>query len=138
VRANDVAGTVTKKGYIHIGIGGRYYKAHRLAWLMMTGSWPESQIDHRDLDKSNNRWGNLRLATNTQNTANVGARSHNVCGLKGVHSITTRHGKFGGWRAQIRVSGKLIHLGVFDTALAAHEAYELASREYFGDFARAA
>lgn len=56
----DTAGTMTDPGYIKIRIEGQGYFAHRLAWLWMTGSWPERFIIHRDNDKANNAWANLR------------------------------------------------------------------------------
>ena len=138
VKSGMSAGTIGKKGYVAVGIAGRYYKAHRLAWLYMTGSWPEDQIDHRDLDKANNAWGNLRLATNAQNTANVGRRRRNASGFKGVHRVKEKDGSLGGWRAQIRVNNRLIHLGVFKAAEEASVAYKEAARRHFGEFARAA
>ena len=39
-------------GYIRLGICGKYFPAHRLAWLYMTGKWPEKLIDHINNVKS--------------------------------------------------------------------------------------
>ena len=45
-------------------IDGQNYMASRLIWKMSTGDGPvEQQADHRDLDPSNDRLSNLRLAT---------------------------------------------------------------------------
>ena len=63
--AGELAGCVSPKGYILIGIDGCLYLAHRLAWLYVHGEFPEKDIDHRDQDKSNNRICNLRLATSS-------------------------------------------------------------------------
>lgn len=41
-----IAGSRTPSGYIKISLSRKLYAAHRLAWLYMTGSWPENEIDH--------------------------------------------------------------------------------------------
>lgn len=115
--------------YLRITIDGREYPAHCLAFLYMTGTWPENQIDHRDRNGLNNRWRNLRPATRSQNRANSGARSDNKLGVKGV--ITSRSGRF---IAQIQVSGGRRYLGTFDTPEEAGAAYERASVAHFGMF----
>ncbi len=77
----------------------------------MTGEWPKNKIDHEDLDKSNNRWLNLREATSTENNLNVNARKTNLLGVRGVRA---RHdGK--GFVARIMVNQKEHHVGSFDT-----------------------
>jgi hypothetical protein len=56
-RVGDIAGSVrTTRGYRLIGVAGRVYKAHRLAWLYMMGEWPKDQIDHINRDPSDNRF----------------------------------------------------------------------------------
>ena len=78
--AGERAGTITAKGYIAIGIDRKHYLAHRLAFLYMTGEWPKELVDHKDTIKINNKWENLREATNSQNKRNVGARKTNKSG----------------------------------------------------------
>jgi hypothetical protein len=128
-----ISGSRNSKGYIDIHIVHAQYKAHRLAWLIMTGEWPSSQIDHINGDKSDNRWRNLREATNSQNNANQGLRRSNRTGFKGVSFA--RNGKP---YAQIRANGQTRYLGSFDTAEEASAAYEKAAKEAFGEFARVA
>ena len=129
-RAGATAGRPNERGYLRLGIDGVRYKAHQLAWLYMTGEWPELQIDHRNNDKSDNRWSNLRLATGSQNQANRGLQRNNTSGFKGV---SARRGKFA---AYIKRDGKKHTLGSFDTAEEAHAAYVAAAPLFHGEFAR--
>lgn len=118
--------------YVRIKIDGEMYKAHRLAHFYMTGSWPPADMDHRDLNRHNNRWSNLRPASRSQNCANQGLRKDNVSGHKGV---CLDRGK---WSAQIQVNRKHKCLGRFDTKEEAIAVYLAALPETFGEFARAA
>lgn len=132
--AGEIAGgSHDKNGRVRIEIMGRAYYAHRLAWLYMTGEWPEGLIDHRDTDAGNNRWENLRPATRSQNTANSKARLGSRSGLKGV-SWRKREKK---WVARIMKDGKSQSLGYFDKPEDAHAVYAMAAAETFGEFARA-
>ena len=71
-------------GYWVLMVDWRTYYAQRIIWKMMTGSDPEEQIDHIDGDRMNNRWSNLRMATNGQNKANGGLYKNNKSGYRGV------------------------------------------------------
>ena len=131
-RVGRAAGLCRGDGYLVIRIYNRLYYGHRLAWLYMVGSWPEAEVDHVDLNRSNNRWSNLRAATKGQNACNAGLRSDSSTGLKGVTPCGRR------FRAQISDgSGRSRHIGCYPTAEAAHAAYCKAAREAFGNFARA-
>jgi hypothetical protein len=126
------AGTVTSTGYVGILIEGKRYLAHRIAWALAYGSWPEQQIDHINGIKTDNRIENLRLATNAQNGKNYGANKTNTSGIKGV-SWCKQTQK---WRAMIKVNGKSICKGRYidkQDALMARHAAEI---EYFGEWRR--
>jgi hypothetical protein len=129
---DDVAGTVRKSGYRDIAIEGKHYLAHQLAWFYMMGKWCPVIIDHCDGDPSNNRWINLRRATQSQNCANRRRHRNNASGFKGVTLIPS-----GRWRAIISKRGRRYDLGIFATAEEAHDAYMAAARKLFGEFARA-
>lgn len=129
-RAGQVVGH-EHHGYIKISIkghGGIY--AHRLAWLYMTGSMPLKHIDHIDCERSNNAWANLRLATPDQNQANTRRTKRNVSGAKGVFHHRS------GFRAVIKVKGRRIYLGDYNTLQEAAAAYAGAAKVGFGEFAR--
>lgn len=85
VKKGNVAGSYNSKiGYWQTRYKGVLYYNHRLAYLAMTGGWPEEHVDHIDSDKSNNAWKNLRAATHRQNVSYKPAPSNNTSGQKGV------------------------------------------------------
>jgi hypothetical protein len=130
-KCGDVAGHVRKDGYRRIVHGGVPYYAHRVAWLLVYGRWPQKNIDHVDGHKDNNRLCNLREATHTENQWNRGAYSNNKCGLKGVCFDR----RADAWRATIYVDRRQRHLGYFPNPETAHKAYCKAAKELHGDFA---
>jgi hypothetical protein len=133
-KAGAIAGGISKgprDGYLRIKVDGKRYKAHRLAFLYMTGKWPNGLVDHKDTNKLNNSWKNLRESTNGQNKANGRTYKNNKLGIKGV-SLRGRK-----YHARIYHSGKLTTLGTFETAEKANQAYYAAATEVHGGFARA-
>lgn len=96
----------------------------------MTGAFPKDQVDHINGVKHDNRWTNLREATNSQNVANTGANSRNSSGFKGVY-----HHEAGKWQAKVMHLGKSKSLGLFDSPEQAARAYNEGARARFGDFA---
>ena len=128
------AGCLDKEsGYIRVRIDNVLYYAHHLAWVLMTGDWPATpRTDHKDRVRSNNKWGNIREATHSENRFNSGVSSHNKSGFKGV-SWCTRAGR---WRATIEASGRYYSLGLFSIKEDAHVAYCEAARRLHGEFAR--
>jgi hypothetical protein len=132
MKAGDQAGW-TDRGYTRIAVDGRSYRSARLAWLYMTGEWPPVQVDHENTVESDDRWGNLRLATQSGNQANRKVFRNNSLGIKGVKRVrgTERY------QARIYANGKSRHLGCFDTPQEANEAYRAAAEQSHGDFARA-
>lgn len=126
----DIEDRIAGPGYVAFCLDGRQYYAHRLAWFYMHGEWPAGEVDHINRDKTDNRLANLRVATRSQNSANIGARSDNRSGFKGVFPNKRR------WSSQVIARGKTYHLGTFDTPEMAHEAYCHAARRLHGEFAR--
>lgn len=120
--AGKRAGGLDAYGYLNINLFGRLFKAHRLAWLIEKGKWPDGDIDHADRDKLNNRISNLRDCTRAENLQNLPLRSNSTSGFTGV-SLCRQTQK---WRAKIRIDGEQIHLGRFDTPEEASNAYRIA------------
>lgn len=112
ISAGDKAGSVSSKGYIRIYIMGKNYLAHRLAFLYMDGSFPLEQVDHINRTKGDNRWVNLRHATQRENHEN---RKDNADFI-GV----SRHKKSGQWQVRSpQANGRRVFLGLFNTHIAA-------------------
>jgi hypothetical protein len=122
--------TGKSSGYVLIKVCCASYKAHRLAWLYMTGEWPAEQIDHINRCRSDNRWANLRTASHSQNQTNSNLYKNNTTGLKGVYWYK----KLRKWAAMIRSDGHLKYLGVYDCPAAAHFSYLVAANKLRGDF----
>jgi hypothetical protein len=138
VRLGAVAGCVTKKGYVHLHHAGKSYRAHRVAWYFMTGSWPpphtKLHVEHCDGNKANNRWSNLALVTQSKNLQNLNdkLKRNNKSGYRGVYlKPNLKKATAKRWRADITVEKRPILLGYFvsrDDAIAARKAAE---RRYF-------
>jgi hypothetical protein len=133
-RAGRIFGTVNCDGYLVGQIDCQKYVLHRVIWLMRTGHWPSEQVDHKNLNRADNRWLNLRDAELWQNGSNKGAKSNTPSGLKGVYW----HRKAGRWAAQIVSKKRHYYLGLFDDANDAHAVYAAKAIELHGEFARAA
>ena len=126
------AGNVCADGYVYMRFKRYDLLAHRLAWLMSYGVIPPSQIDHINMNRSDNRLVNLRLATIAENNRNRGVQSNNTTGYKGV----TRDKKTGRYYAKIQIDKRLISLGCFVSPESAGAAYHQAALEHHGEFAR--
>ncbi len=115
---------------LYISVLRKKYPNSRVAWLIMTGSFPPNLIDHIDRNPLNNVWTNLRSATHAGNAMNSSLRRDNKSGIKGV--IWSKCASK--WAASIRANGKQYHLGTFENKVDAGEAYRKASLRLHGEF----
>ncbi|MGJ4857070.1 HNH endonuclease [Labrys sp. La1] len=120
-------------GYQRFKIGGKLYRLHRLAWVIIYGEWPAGDVDHINGNTFDNRICNLRVATRALNIANSKLSKKNTSGYKGVSYSKSRNK----WQSYITVARKHIFLGNYDCPTKAHAAYFEAAKRYFGEFARA-
>lgn len=124
--ALKTAGYVNDKGYLVVSVHGTRYYAHRLAWAITHGYFPKFMIDHIDGNKLNNKISNLREVTASQNQWNqIKPNSRSKTGYLGV-SIDLASQKY---VASIRKNKKKIHIGRFECAIDAHNAYLKMKRE---------
>ena len=118
-----------RNGYPSIWLDGKR-KIQYLHRLVMDAP-KKVQVDHIDGNKLDCRRTNLRLCTHAGNMRNCRMRKNNTSGRKGV----SWHRKSGKWQAQIRVNGKLIHIGLFEFPDEAATAYDQAAMKLHGEFA---
>ncbi len=115
---------VNTDGYRRGTIFGTRYYAHRIIWTIVHGEWPQDELDHINGNPSDNRLENLRVVTHQENGRNQKLYCSNTSGVVGV----SWHKRDETWRAEIKVDGKKIHLGYFDSfddAVAARAAAEI-------------
>ena len=125
---NDV-GYKSKDGYIYTKLDGKKYMVHRLAWLIVHGSWP-FQIDHINGIRKDNRLCNLRIASMSENQYNSKISVRNTSGHKGV----SWHKHTGKWQAQISYERTKKYLGMFVSKQDAIDAYDKAAKSLYGEF----
>lgn len=120
---------VSKRGY-HTGVifCVRYY-AHRVAWAMHYGEWPDKLIDHIDGNPLNNRISNLRCVPMQENARNAklasGKVRQNKTGCPGIWWDEKRRK----YQAAIHVNRRKIYLGRFEDLGEAIAARKAAERE---------
>ena len=133
-RKRERAGTLHPSGsgkmYLRVGLDGKFYTLHRLAWFYMTGEWPK-EIDHVNCDATDNRWANLRECEHIHNTWNRKTPKTNTSGVKGVNMNAK-----GKWTARIGYRGQRFFLGQHDTLEQAKKAREDAAKRLHGEFYR--
>jgi 5-methylcytosine-specific restriction endonuclease McrA len=136
IKAGTRAGTVKRNGRVHVRVDGVDLLAHRVAYALMEGRWPEQVIDHIvpltvQGGHEANRWSNLRAISQKDNSRRQQRRRDNPSGVIGV----TQCPRTGTWKPTIRVNGKLLHLGTHERLVDAIQARYAAEARYFGQFA---
>lgn len=131
VKAGDAAGYHHKgDNYLYVKIRPNRYPAHRLAWFLYCGRWPENVIDHINGNGSDNRLCNLREATIGENAHNMRLNRNNTSGLKGV-CYDKLNGK---WMAYIKLNRRFINLGRYTTLEEADAAARAGRKKFHKDF----
>jgi len=123
------SGYVDVHGYRRIVIDYIKYYEHHLVWFYVTGQWPQ-ELDHKDGDRANNAFSNLRECTRTENNFNA-ERATGISGLRGAY-WDSRVSK---WYSKIQVGGQVRWLGSYNTSEEAHCAFMIAVEQTHKEFA---
>lgn len=124
VRPGDKAGRIMDNGRRQLRIASGFYYSSRLAWLYMTGEWPKDQIDHVNRLNGDDRWANLREATQSENSYN-----RSWCESNGDMRGIRKHGR------QYRVDIGNAYLGLYDNLESAKKVRDQALADWAGPFA---
>ena len=119
-------------GYPIGSLFDRLYRAHVVAFAMATGRWPSLLVDHRNGDRTDFRFENLRESSHSDNAKNMAKTRRNKSGVKGVHWNSS----VGKWQALLSIDKKQTHLGYFDDLALAASAISSARILNHGQFAR--
>lgn len=130
--ANKEAGCISSDGYVVITYRGKTYKAHRIAWFLLTGKIPDKFIDHINMIKSDNRAVNLREATVAQNAANRVTQKNSTTKCKGVGYRKD----INKWYSRIGFRGKTYFLGYVDSMSEAKRRYDEKAKSFYSDYSR--
>ena len=125
-----IAGTIEPQGYRVIQLNAKFYKAHRLVYLMHKGYLPKT-LDHINGDRSDNRIENLRAVSAGQNQHNRKLNSNNTSGYKGVAWDKVNKN----WTTYINLEGRRIFLGYYSTPEEADRVVRKAREELHGAYA---
>jgi hypothetical protein len=121
-----IASHIGGRGYVVVHIAGQNYLGHRLAWALHFGTWPDSQIDHINHIRADNRIVNLREVDHAGNARNASIAVNNTSGVTGVSWSPV----LGVWVAGIGHENKWVNLGKFDSRELATAARKDAERRF--------
>ena len=119
-------------GYLRVTILRQSYGCHLVAWALHHGEWPDMHLDHINGIRTDNRIGNLRKVTMSQNSFNSRISTRNSSGIKGV-SWSKASQK---WQGYVGFEGTRHHVGFFDNLVDADAAVRTARELLHGQYAR--
>jgi hypothetical protein len=134
VRAGDEAGNITGNGYRKLVINKRVIFAHRIAWLLCHGKWPDGYVDHINGVRTDNRIANLRDVSHQANSQNMTRLpKSNKTGVLGVRKHVDKSGR-DRFIPFIKLRGNERKLGTYDTLEEAAAVRRAAAAEFYPGF----
>lgn len=125
-KKGDLCGQYRDDGYLRVRYKGKQPKQHRVIWWVVTGKWPENEIDHINGITDDNRLCNLREVDDFGQPKNHKKYKSNTSGITGVYW----HKRDKKWFAQISNNKKLIFLGYFNDWHDAYHKRKIAEVDY--------
>ena len=133
VKAGYVAGRVWQRSdctaYLKLKFKGRSLLAHRAAFAIHHGRWPDPYCDHIDGNGLNNRADNLRECSASGNAQNKRFLRTNTTGVKGVYPVGA------GYQAQVKLN-RISHTKYFRRLEDAATYVKQLREQLHGEFAR--
>lgn len=127
-KSGRAVGSINKvNGYVTVHFSGKTVYAHRLAFYIVTGRWPDNDIDHINGNRQDNRWQNLREATRSQNLMNKRTKRNLP---KNVYLHPS-----GRYRVKMKIDGITKHFGYYEDLEAASLAADRVRKKYHKEFA---
>lgn len=83
-------GSIDKDGYLIIKVKNKQFKSHRIAWLLNYGKFPESELDHINRNKLDNRIQNLRESNRSEQNKNKEKKPNKKTGEIGIYIDNTK------------------------------------------------
>lgn len=129
-------GTLHPSGYLifSVGLDSKLYslRVHRVIFFLKEGRWPSKFIDHKNGNRADNRWCNLREANDSQNSRNSSMPSNNKSGYKGVSWQKDKKK----WVVRFHTESSYKFLGYFACPTVAAMQYDRFARLHYKEFAR--
>jgi hypothetical protein len=130
-KVGAIISAVNSRGYVTIKFKNTTLQAHRVAFALHNGNWPNPCCDHIDGNRTNNRAKNLRECSLSANQHNARTPRNNTSGVKGVHRV----GQSNRWRASVKLNGRA-HVKHFRRLEDAAAWVKQTREQLHGEFAR--
>lgn len=119
-------------GYLYITIDNVTYPAHRLAFLYQTGAYPNSDVDHINMIRSDNRIENLRIVNRRQNMLNMRSHRDSELGKKNIFFRKDTNT----YSVRATAEGRYRSFGCYKDLELAELVAEFVRQKYHGEYAR--